>query len=219
MVSTKKGSLKNLVYQKTMDLIISSEFRAGEIITENQLIEKFQVSKSPVREALIQLCCENALRSIPRCGYQVVQISAKDIHDLTELRLYLELSSLHKIADLLDKETLTQLQTLTDATELINEADKWATWNDNRRFHLALAEVAGNNQVVAVLENVLATCTRAYAQIHEKNRDAIAKSGSEHYHMRIVKALENHDINVAHECLRNDIRVTELLLRGETPTF
>ncbi|MEA4912892.1 MAG: GntR family transcriptional regulator, partial [Oscillospiraceae bacterium] len=95
----KKGSLKDMVYHKIIELIISGELRCDDIITENQMIERFSVSKSPVREALIQLCYEEVLRSIPRCGYQIVQITPKNIRDLVELRCILELSSLQKLSE------------------------------------------------------------------------------------------------------------------------
>ncbi len=101
-----KGSLKDHVYQQVIEMICNGRFKAGDIITESQLIDFFQVSKSPVREALIQLCFEEVLRSIPRCGYQIIQISAKNVQDLTELRLYLELSSLQKVAANLTPEIL-----------------------------------------------------------------------------------------------------------------
>ena len=42
------------------------------------------MSKAPVREALVQLCSEKMLKSIPRCGYQVVQITAREIEGRLE---------------------------------------------------------------------------------------------------------------------------------------
>ena len=94
-----KLSLKDTVYQQLIELICQGKLLPDTLFTENHMISYFGVSKSPVREALIQLCHENVLKSIPRCGYQVTAISSKNVRDVTELRLYLELSSLPKVME------------------------------------------------------------------------------------------------------------------------
>ena len=65
------GSLKKMVYDTLLDDISSGRFRPNDILTEGSLTERFGVSKAPVREALIELCKDNILQSLPRFGYQV----------------------------------------------------------------------------------------------------------------------------------------------------
>lgn len=71
----KKENLKKKVYDDVLQSIVRGEYSADDIISEGMLIEKYNVSKSPVREALVQLCSENVLKSIPRCGYMVVKLT------------------------------------------------------------------------------------------------------------------------------------------------
>ena len=202
-----------------IELIIKGELKCDDIITESQMIERFSVSKSPVREALIQLCYEDVLRSIPRCGYQIVQISPKNIHDLAELRCILELSSLQKLSEMLTPETIDYLRQMIYKAESRAEAteqEKWTAWTENGKFHLALTERAGNAQVTAALKRALSTCTRAYAQVYEESRSAVIFGDKENNHQRIVKALENHEFYAAHEYLKSDIMIMEQeLLHGE----
>ena len=56
-------SLKDTIYQRIVEMISLGELAPGTTFSEQQLIRLFAVSKSPVREALIQLCSENVLRS------------------------------------------------------------------------------------------------------------------------------------------------------------
>ena len=63
-MNTEPNSLKSLVYQETLDGIISGAYKANQILNEKELVQKFGVSKSPVREALIALCNEGVLRNI-----------------------------------------------------------------------------------------------------------------------------------------------------------
>ena len=55
------------------------------------------MSKSPVREALIELCKDNVLKSIPRVGYQVVPVTLKEILDLLEFRIDVETGNLRRL--------------------------------------------------------------------------------------------------------------------------
>lgn len=216
-VHQQKNSLKDGVYRNIIEMICAGKISAGEIITEGQMIQLFSVSKSPVREALIQLCHEDVLRSIPRCGYQMVQISTKNIHDLTEIRLYLELSSLQKIAENLSASIISSLKVLNKELAKKTEKDKWTAWHDNVRFHLALTSCAGNAKVTSALKRALSTCTRAYAQVYETKRAAVVIPGNNNYHQKIVHALENHEIYQAHENLKADILIMEQELLYSEP--
>lgn len=79
--------LTEFVYNKIYEEIINGELQPGDLIVEKQLIARYNISRSPVREALISLCDENVLRSIPRAGYQVVGFSYSEIKQMTEARL------------------------------------------------------------------------------------------------------------------------------------
>lgn len=202
-------SLKDTIYKGIVEMICNGQLTPGKIFTETSLIDHFSVSKSPVREALIQLCSEGVLRSIPRHGYEVVQISAKNIHDLTQLRLYLELSSLPEVMLNLNRDIIGELYKQNEMRRQPAEQKKiWDSWERNTQFHLSLIGCAGNTQVTDALERALATCTRAYAQLFTLKKAIVAPGGNNH-HDWIVKALENHDIFSAHEYLKQDILFME----------
>lgn len=205
-------SLKDTVYKQVISLICSNELNSDQIITESQLCDRFGVSKAPVREALIQLCHEDVLRSIPRCGYQVVQINIQSIHELTELRFFLELSSLKNVEKNLTGDAVLMLKSYAHIPDSENK-DIWASWHNNNKFHLALTGLAGNAQVDKALQRALDTCTRAYAQLFQDNRPIVAPSGP-NYHDHIIQALENHDLFTAHDYLKRDILTMEQLLLG-----
>jgi DNA-binding GntR family transcriptional regulator len=64
----KSKPLTAKVYDEVYSDIINGNYGAQDIITESALVQRFEVSKSPVREALLQLCNEDVLRVIPRLG-------------------------------------------------------------------------------------------------------------------------------------------------------
>ena len=86
----QKETLKERVYRGIYEAVTNGEYRPNDILTENQMIEKFGVSKSPVREALVELCKDGVLINIPRMGYQVRAVTLKEIMDILEFRVDVE---------------------------------------------------------------------------------------------------------------------------------
>ena len=205
-LSGKSGLLKDQVYRQIIEMICNGQLTPNMIFTESQLIEQFGVSKSPIREALIQLCHEDVLKSLPRCGYQVVQVSTKNIHDITELRMFLELSSISKTIELMTEEKLQNLLQLNEkrTSESYESKSIWTAWNNNVEFHITLTACAGNAQVIKALKQAFSVMTRAYAQLYTTQKAVIAPD-SECYHDRIVRAIQNHDPYTAYEELKQDI--------------
>ena len=78
----QKETLKERVYRGIYEAVTNGEYKSNDILTENQMIEKFGVSKSPVREALVELCKDGVLINIPRMGYQVRAVTLKEIMDI-----------------------------------------------------------------------------------------------------------------------------------------
>ena len=201
-------SLKATIYQRVMEMISQGQLTPDMTFSEQQLIHQFQVSKSPVREALIQLCSENVLRSIPRQGYQVIEINRKDIQDLTQL---LELGNLPYALANMTRERLDELKRQNEERRQPSATKQlWESRNRNTRFHMTLIRYGENAQIANCMEHAMATCTRAYAQLFTVKKHVIAPS-DDNMHDLIVRALENHDIYTAHECLKQDI-----LLMAET---
>lgn len=196
-----------MVYRQIIEMICNGQLPSNAIITEKQLSAHFGLSKSPVREALLQLCHDHVLVSIPRCGYQVIQINGKDVHDLTEIRLLLEVGSLPKIIEKITPEQIQTLQELNRQRENpTKDKDVWSSWNRNLEFHLCLLEAADNQYVLETSRRVLSSCTRAYAQLYSLQKEAVVLPNDKtHAHPLLTQAIEMHDLATAQSLLRSDI--------------
>jgi len=213
-LNSKNGSsLKDQVYQRIIEMICSGQLTPDTIFTESQMIELFKVSKSPVREALIQLCHEEVLKSIPRCGYQVVSVSIKSIRDLTVLRLYLELSSLPKVIENITDEKINFLKLQNQERVELAKTDRniWAMWRNNVNFHISLIECAGNEQVTKAVERALSTCTRAFAQLYTV-QSSLVYPDTGNFHDLIVNDLEKRSLDDVRAHLEQDIHLMEKTL-------
>lgn len=206
----EKSSLKSIVYQNTLDGIIRGEYKAGQIINEQELVEKFGFSKSPIREALTALCSEGVLRSIPRYGYEVVRLTSRDIKEILQYRLILERGLLRDGISNVSDAYFAKLERL-NALCNSSEDDMWIHWEHNMDFHLALCSCSENQYAAAQLKKSMDILKRAYAQFYWDKWSDHFNPFDMKYHQDIIACLKNRDEKGAMEKLELDFQDFHML--------
>ena len=197
-------SLKESIYNAVLEDILALEYRPGEILNEKNLIEKYQCSKSPVREALQALCADNVLRNIPRYGYEVVRLTMEDIYEMIQFRYILESSMLQLN---MQHFTNSQLDRLAAIDALCQESDEdlWVHWERNTEFHLKLIGYCGSNYAVEALSRCMNRLKRAYAQCRWDKLEHPDGPLDTRNHALLLECLRQHDTDGALRCLRDDL--------------
>jgi len=199
-------SIKNQVYDQIMKDILDGAYEANAILNEKALIEKYQVSKTPVREALVQLCGEGILNNIPRVGYQLVMTSPAEFKEAIEFRKVIEIAALEMAFPNITKEQIAELKTLNEkAKKMADSRDVKAHWEMNLSFHRLLCSFCGNRYLQKALEDSMNLCTRVANQYYSRLWQDSDKEGGDHY--TLVKAIEKKDIKKAKEILILDIEL------------
>ena len=184
-------SLKDSIYKAILQDILSYEYKPNDILNEKALVEKYGCSKSPVREALLELCADNVLRSIPRYGYEVIRVTRDDVRDMLQYRYILErgllLEHFRTLSD-------TQIDRLSDINEKCSKAaDIWEHWAYNTEFHLKLIFFCGNSYAAESLRRCMDRLKRAYAQFYWDDPDGLHFSMDTRNHEAILLALRQKD--------------------------
>lgn len=194
------------VYDSVYAAIINGEINANDLLSEAKLAEQLQVSKAPVREALIRLCEEDLLQVIPRMGYRVKQITPAQIVRLVETRILLEVYMLQKGFSVIDEVQLTQLKNLLYRQREHGQSSQSVIdkWKDNIDFHIALASYCGNEYMMQALRRTLKTCAGAAAQCFMGGYSH--PGGCVEYHDIIIQKLEEKKLDEAVEALKKDIQ-------------
>ncbi|MDD3335532.1 MAG: GntR family transcriptional regulator [Eubacteriales bacterium] len=198
--------LTSKVYDYVYGNIIDGKITSNDILTEGALVSELQVSKSPVREALILLCQENVLQAIPRMGYRVVQITSAQVTLLIEARYALEPFLLEKAWSGIGEVQIAQLQHHQEASkrdELVNTSIQ-DNWRRNIEFHMLLGSFAGNDYLLDALHRVLKTCARAANQYFLNVRGI--PQGDDDIHDQIFAAIVGRDFDKALTALKEDLR-------------
>jgi DNA-binding GntR family transcriptional regulator len=135
--------------------IVSMRIAPGEMLSEQDLAQKFGVSRSPVREALIKLSEAGLVRVLPQRGTQVVKISRAAVEDARFIRLAVECAVVREAASKATPMMLTELNTsLTRqrrAQRSMSSDDFLAL---DEEFHRLLAETAGRPAAWTMIEDV-----------------------------------------------------------------
>jgi len=202
----ESGSLKNKIYNAVLSDILQGNYNQDTIIREKRLIEKYEVSKSPVRDALIELCNEGILRSIPRYGYELVRITETDIKNIIEYRVILESECVRTAVKKMLDTDIDELEMYTRQNcTAADEVDIWKHWNNNIRLHLRLNSYAQNRYIYDKLKDSMNILTRAYAQFHWNRWHKTEFSMGIEEHLKIIKSIRERDEEQAVLQLQEDI--------------
>jgi DNA-binding GntR family transcriptional regulator len=169
------------VYRQLREQIVSGVYRAGDRLPEVSLSTALAVSRTPVREALRRLESDGLVQASGR-GVVVTAMSTTDLRHAHAVRgaldaLTAELAADRQRAGRLAPAALADLETQAGQLELITaDGDLEQAADLNRRFHLGIAELAGNPIAVQILDrlwNQITVAARASLTPSERP-DAVA---------------------------------------------
>lgn len=200
-----KLSIAKQIYNDLRENIISGEIQPGHMLGEQEMADKYDSSKMPVREALHQLCQEGYLISYPRRGYVVSNITEEDFFEVQQVRLPLELLSVDLV---IEKASDTEIKGLYDilntpGPEVIGKSSNSRLHNINSRFHLELAHLSQNKRLYSSLNHLIGEVSRAGYRFYSS-----AVLQERHFHERIIDALLERDAEKAKALLREDLKIT-----------
>ena len=202
----KKQLLSEKIHDEILEMIIKNTTDEEMVLNEGRLMEVFQVSKAPVREALIKLCAEGVLQNVPRYGYLVIRQQEKDRREVTRMRVLLELEALKEgYEEIIQYHLPELLQQIEGADGTKQLDDVWAIWEDNCEFHLQLASYSKNRLLLRYLQETMDRQKRIYAQQAWESQKTLKATFHENAHKGIWQALSNHDLEQALQCLEKDI--------------
>ena len=149
-------SMTNAVLEALRNDINNCIYESGQFVTEAEISQKFNVSKTPAREALNYLCQEGLLDKIPRKGYIVKSLSLAEVQNLFQFRNILERASVELAVRYASERELQTLSELARAKLDPAAEDIARQYHDlNNNFHISVAKLSRNPYLINALQNVL----------------------------------------------------------------
>lgn len=139
------STLSTVISQKLAEDIISGKVPPGTKLDEQRLAARFEVSRSPVRDALRQLAATRLVEFRPRRGFSVAVIDVGDLHDMFEAVAELEALCARHCALRAGAAERMAIQRLHDqAVAAVGRNDSAEYARLNEAFHLAIYTAARN---------------------------------------------------------------------------
>ncbi|MCM3089789.1 MULTISPECIES: GntR family transcriptional regulator [unclassified Cytobacillus] len=187
-------SIRERVYLHIKDLILDGEFKAGDRLVERELAERLNISRTPIREALFRLESQGFVKTVPRKGVIVADISEKEI-----IEVFTILSSLEVLAAKLAVQKLDEgmESKFTDSIQKVKEYLKNQEEDAaelHRELNHLLYSSAKNVKLYEMLSG-LSDYIRAFAKIGHKNPGRAKQSMDEH--LKIMEAIVNKEMEMA----------------------
>lgn len=194
--------MRDDVYERIRDEILSCVLQPGAPIFEQVLAQRFRVSKSPIRDALLRLQEQHLVEVLPRKGYRVRPISVADAVEMYEMRLLYEREcALRAIENAADEAlaTLDRFRTVPRGVDLPG----WIAYN--RQFHLAVAAVCGNSRLARAASDIIEHFDRLTLVSLRGAQGPLGLKTFVDEHGEIVDALQRRDKRQAGMLIREHV--------------
>ncbi|WP_315730125.1 MULTISPECIES: GntR family transcriptional regulator [unclassified Bradyrhizobium] len=194
------------VYESLREGILSGVLPPGQPLSVPELARRLNVSRSPIREAVLQLVSDGLAVEQPRRGVVVATIELNDVLEIHEIREFVEALSARLCAERIDADGVAELRSIIARQEKCVAKDNAAGYfQTNAAFHEAIGRFSRNNRlhdILISLEGQMRIGLQRVSSEGEQRRRGVLE------HAQIVNAIEKRDGDRAERLMREHIAKT-----------
>lgn len=212
--SIRPVSLRDQVFDEIQRAILEKRLNPGDHIREQELTKLLQVSRTPVREALVLLERDGLVEISPNRGCFVRNFSDDDIREIFELRTGLENLAASLIVDKLQESDYAYLEELIQRQADSNARhDQTQVGQLDLEFHRYLVRLAGNARLLRTWQVNAMQFTVLFSYLDD-SLQGVDKQLMLESHRAILDALRRRDAHeVAQVNQRTNQAVSQLCIR------
>jgi len=196
---------KRNIYDDIKKMIITGELKQGQSIIEKDLIDKFKVSRTPIREALKLLDIDKWIISNPRKGYSASTITFKEVKDLFQTRYEIEPICLKIGSKFFEEKELMDLR--NEIKTYMKSKEHVLLRLMDEKFHNYLVKSTYNDYIIKTMKFVSEQANRMR---YLTFRDIDTTLDSAMDHIKIIDLILKNDINKAMISLQKHIDKSQL---------
>lgn len=209
-IKDERKYLRDLIFEKLQQAIFSGKIKSGERITEKEIAKELSVSRTPVREALYRLASTGVIKIIPHRGFLISKWSSKEIKDVIELRIALEVFAVKLAIQRILPSEISELKVLVAKMEkAVMKEDMMKASHLNSLFHDGIILASKNKELFEVMEPIKNKIYH-FRIISISTPNRLKKSLKEHE--EILNALINKDDELAQKLMAQHIQEVGLII-------
>ena len=197
--------LSEQLRERIEERIVNGRYRPGTKLDEVELAASFKVSRTPIREALIQLSAAGLVDMRPRRGAVVAEVSSLRLAEMFDFMAELEAACARRAAVLASDVEISQLVSAHEACRSALDAqDPDRYYRLNQQFHLVLYGMA-HSGFLAEQTTLMQRRLRAYRRLQLRIPNRMASSFEEH--AGVVEAIQAKNPNLAADRSRAHVNI------------
>lgn len=200
------NTYKEQAYELIKDAVLYNRFRVGAIYSQEAICSELAISRTPVREALLELQKEGYVCFSRGKGVKVVPVTEKDAKDILEMRIFTEKNNARLAALRGTDEAIEEIMNcLKELNEKLITRDSRMLYRIDHKFHRSIAIATGNGwmlrQTSLILDNYLRFEVKSVynnsidAQIVTEEHEAIGSAIKDRNHEKAEQAMNRHLMN------------------------
>jgi DNA-binding GntR family transcriptional regulator len=199
-----------IIHETLRREILLGSLELGRQLRQDEIAQRFEVSRIPVREALKSLAAEGLVELRPHQKAVVRKYSAVEIEDIFLIRSLLEPKAGAMACTRLRDADLGSLRTLLQQmSEVGNPPDFVRYLELNREFHMTIYRASGSQALSQLLEHFIDQSAR-FIHLYLRATDTLAKAAIEHE--EIYRACQQREPDILERVILDHVRQTVALL-------
>ena len=204
IVAISAGSLRDQVRRSLEAAMVAGELRPGELYSAPALGERFGVSATPVREAMLDLAKDGFVVAERNRGFRIVEMFDVDLDEICQIRLLLEVPTTVQVAKLIGPEVLDQLSEIADEiVAAAARADLIDYLDYDRRYHVLLISQLGNDRLTELVDRMRRQ-TRLFGLVSLAESGMLVASAQEHH--ELIEAMRARDTAATKSLINSHIK-------------
>ena len=212
----KENTKSEHLTEYLVEAIVQGELRPGSKISEPELARRLEVSRGPLREALMRLEGLGLIERIPHVGARVIDLTSEKLIELYSVREALEGMAARLAAKNISDDELNTLTLLLAAHRdhiTDNNGNSYLHQDGNFDFHYLVIKASGNQKLITLL------CDELYQQLrmfrYQSPRAITDPQEALREHQNILHAISQRDEELAEMLMRRHIAASRKLIERD----
>jgi DNA-binding GntR family transcriptional regulator len=204
------------IYRDLKQDIVTCALEPGLSISEQEMCERYEASRTPVREACRKLCNESLMQMIPFRGYNIPPLTIEEYRNLHELQSIVEPAVAALAAERATTAQIKEIESWASYVYNSGQKNSYYTFLEwNRNFHISIASASRNQAFLDVVRNVQTRLMRYYylvivmdsygTELVEEHHDLVRAIKAGNTEMARTRAAE-HLANTIRRSMNVDLR-------------
>jgi len=203
----------DIAYRTIKSKILARQYIPGCQLKEIQISKEVGLTRTPVREAFIRLEREGLLRIFPNKGAFVIELSAKELEDLFEVREALEVMAIGLAVRRANREEISNIKKMLNKTEQLYQRGSLKNYEDPQLdFHFELIKLSKNSKLISIWK-LLATQLSLVRMTSSMTQKRYLKALEEHH--GLLKHIDSGNSDKAEKLLRIHINKSKIVFLSQ----